>query len=209
MRIILQQALFLENDDCYEVVNYYDGIKLKEGMAYLFSNDLVYPYRGKYVEGYSTKPGLYKYKKETHIIPIKEALWDKYSAEHIIELDPVKIIKEVNDNPEDFASKETIEEAMMHGDLLTPVLKESDDFLKHLIKRIILEKKVSISYYKTKFDKSHEFPNLRQSLDKETKMTVTNFKRWADLLGFDWEIIISDPNDPNKYKDIRIGSKDL
>lgn len=208
MRIILEDALFLIDDECYMVKNYHKDEKLKEGYAYVMNNDLVYPYRGKYDPILSKKPGLYS-KKDTHIkIPFPKSKWDDYSADRIISIDVRAIIKEINRDPH-FIDDETVEEALSNGEMLRPVIKESDDFLKYLIKRIILIKGVSVSHCKKFYNKNHEFPNLKQALEKDTKMTVTNFKRWADLLNFDYKVIITDKEGKDIYDDVIFDSRIL
>ena len=177
MRILTDDAIMLVDGDCFMVEGYSKYTKPQEGYAYLMSNGLVYPYRGKYDSMLSFKPGLYTKKKEHVVIPFPKEQWELYSEDNLITLDPRRIIKELSNNPDDFADRETIEEALSNGEMLRPVIKDTDDFLKYLIKSIILEKGVSVNQCKKAFKTTHEFPNLKQALEKDTKMTVTNFKR--------------------------------
>lgn len=185
--------------------------KLKEGYAYLMIDGLVYPYRGIYEEKFiELDPGIYLDEEnggKHRIVPIPKGKEYCYDESKIIELDVDQIINKLN--TEEFGDDEAVEEALLNGDVMKPVIKDSDDFLKFIVKKVILEKGVSTSQYKKKFPKSHEFPNLKQGLEKDTKMSIVNFKRWAELLGFDWEITVSDPDDPDKYKDIKVTSSDF
>ena len=207
MTIILQKSLFLVDDECYEVKMYHEGIKLKEYTAYVMLNDLVYPYRGKYDPVLSKKPGSYTEKGKHIKIPFPKDMWDKYSAKKI--KNTYSILEELKNNSDNFVSDETMEEALSNGEMLRPVIKESDDFLKYLVKQIILIKGVNVAHYKKQFKTSHEFPNLKQALEKDTKMTVTNFKRWAELLNFDYKIMIEDKDGSDLFKDVNYDSKVL
>jgi len=40
-------------------------------------------------------------------------------------------------------------------------------------------------------------------------MTVTNFKRWAELLNFDYKIMIEDKDGSDLFKDVNYDSKVL
>ena len=193
--------------DCYIVETYEEGMKLEDYHAYVMLNDLVYPYRGKYDPMLSKKPGLYSYKGEHVKIPFPKDMWELYSADRII--NQYHIMDELKNNPDDFVSDETMEEALSNGEILRPVIKESDDFLKYLIKKIILLKNVNVAHYKKQFKTSHEFPNLKQALEKDTKMTVTNFKRWAELLNFDYKISIKDKDGSDLFDEVNYDSKVL
>lgn len=211
MRLILYDAIFFDGNNSYMVEPYMQDTELQDGYAYLMVDGLVYPYRGVYEKKFTElDPGIYTDvdNKDKHIIvSIPKRLEHCYDESKIIELDVDEIIKKIN--TEDFADDEAVEEALLNGDMMKPVIKDTDDFLKYIVKRVILEKGVSTSQYKKKFPKSHEFPNLKQGLEKDTKMSIVNFKRWAELLGFDWCITVSDPDDPDKYKDIKVTSADF
>lgn len=73
-----------------------------------------------------------------------------------------------------------------------PTISEKDDYLKRLVKEVILAKKVDISSYKSRMDKKYRLTNMKSALDGTTKMTVTVFLMWADLLNFKFEIKVTD-----------------
>lgn len=80
-----------------------------------------------------------------------------------------------------------------------PVIDErKDDPMKAMIKETILRKRVDINSYKSRVDKKYKITNLRSALVGETKMTITNWQVWADLMNFKFKIIIEDamPNVP-------------
>ncbi len=76
--------------------------------------------------------------------------------------------------------------------IYVPEIKEDDDFLKKLIKRIFLIKQVATSGYKRKFSKGYSFSNLYQSLNGKTKMSTVNWQTWIELLGLDCILILKD-----------------
>lgn len=74
-----------------------------------------------------------------------------------------------------------------------PVINEQkDDPMKAMIKETIIRKHVDINSYKSRVDKKYKITNLRSALDGETKMTITNWQVWADLMNFKFKIIIED-----------------
>lgn len=81
-----------------------------------------------------------------------------------------------------------------------PVIKIDDDFLKMIVKSVILAKSTNINRYKHATEKTYSVANMRAALRGDTKMSVTYFIIWAELLGFDYTITVmdngTDPNDP-------------
>ena len=74
-----------------------------------------------------------------------------------------------------------------------PVIDEvNDDPMKAMIKEVILRKHVDINSYKSRVDKKYKITNLRSGLVGTTKMTITNWQVWADLMNFKFKIIIED-----------------
>ena len=77
-------------------------------------------------------------------------------------------------------------------DIYIPELDENDDFLKHLVKLMLIEKKISLKDYKDKFKKTHDITNIKASLDTKTSpdgkrgaLTINNLLKWVDLLDMD------------------------
>lgn len=88
--------------------------------------------------------------------------------------------------------------------VFVPVLKETDDFLKKIIKRVILDKGTNIERYKSLTPKDFMISNMKQSLSGSTKMSVKYFMIWCEVMGFDFEIIVR-----NNGKDIDPLPEDL
>ena len=63
-----------------------------------------------------------------------------------------------------------------------PVTNEDDDFLKKLIKTLIINKGINIKMFQHKLEHRYVLTNMRSALVKDTKMTVFNFMTWCELL---------------------------
>ena len=93
---------------------------------------------------------------------------------------------------EQLYSEEAINDMNMATSVFAPIVNEEDDFLKKVVKQIIIEKHMDINRLKSCMCKKHGLTNLRTALINKTKMSVLNFMVWAELLGFDFEIIVTD-----------------
>ena len=104
------------------------------------------------------------------------------------DLDTIKLTTKDEQN----YKKKQIRDMNACGSKYVPVVLESDDFLKMLIKHIILEKDINISRLKYKMSAKYSLPNMTAALNTSTKMSTTYFQTWAELLGFDFTISITD-----------------
>lgn len=73
-----------------------------------------------------------------------------------------------------------------------PIINESDDFLKKLIKATIIMKGIDINRLKVKAEQKYMLPNMKAALINDTKMSVVYFNKWAELLGTNFEVAITD-----------------
>lgn len=88
--------------------------------------------------------------------------------------------------------EEAISDMNAATSIYCPIIKDSDDFLKKIIKQVILFKRININRLKSKMDKPYVLSNMKTALMNDTKMSVPNFSIWADLLGIRFTIIIED-----------------
>lgn len=198
-------------DDIYRVELYYPDKKLKKGYAYI-KDDVVYPYRGK-VKGTAdlSAPGIYK-KSGEHIFtePSDDEIETLYDVSHIVSLDTEMIMHHIEEHSENYGVSEVI--INNNSDIYKPSITEDDDFLKYIVKQIILSKKINLRDYKSKFPNEYALNNMKSGLNRKTKMTVPNFKSWCEILGVDWEMTVFD-NGTDKTnpmpKDINIKSTDF
>jgi len=192
IRVFMGRLVLTSGDEFHEVELFYPSKKLKKGFGYIKGN-LVYIFHGR-IEKFkksSLKAGVYSKGNEYIFI---EPTIDKslYSLDNIIELNLDKIFNEVSKDETNFISPEDIEVININAEVYVPTIKEDDDFLKYIVKRIIIEKKINLKNYKGKFTNQYALNNMKSGLNKETKMTVTNFKIWCEILDVKWEIMISD-----------------
>lgn len=73
-----------------------------------------------------------------------------------------------------------------------PEIKEEDDFLKKLLKTIILLKDVNIAKYVSKVPEKYILSNMKQGLVNKSKTSAINFLNWSELLGIKFHVIIED-----------------
>lgn len=105
---------------------------------------------------------------------------------------------------------EVLNDIMRATSTFIPEIKDTDDFLKKLIKTAILEKNVNIHKYKKRMEKTYTLSNLIQALSNSTKISPFVFETWMEILGCDFEIRLIDNGDDRqdpmphaiKYKSI-------
>lgn len=195
MKVLIGPAYLVINnaEEVYPVEIFYPGKKLKKDTAYLI-DETVYIYRGKMKKtADSSLPGIYKTSSGyTFVEPNDEERETIYSDESIVTLSPEDIIGKIASNIDTFQQPEDIEIINSNSELFIPTIKESDDFLKLLVKMIIIDKKINIRNYKSHFANEYALNNMKSGLKRDTKMTVTNFKAWCEILGVKWKIVVSD-----------------
>ena len=77
-------------------------------------------------------------------------------------------------------------------EVFRPTINKDDDFLKKIIKTAILTKNINIKIFEPAMPKRYALTNLKTALNGPTKMTVTNFMTWCDLLHLDFDICTYD-----------------
>lgn len=76
--------------------------------------------------------------------------------------------------------------------IFVPQINEDDDSLKKLIKQTIISKQIDINRLKHKMPQKYGLTNMKSALVGKTKMSIQNFNIWCELLGVDFEFIITD-----------------
>lgn len=95
-----------------------------------------------------------------------------------------------------------------------PVFKESDDFLKILIKAAIIIKEIDMNYLKAEVSDGYVINNLLSILKGNTKMSTKQFNRFCELLKVKISIKMEDDGSsdnayPMKYPIIYFSDKDI
>lgn len=174
--------------------------KLTEGKGYVI-NGIVYIYYGiqQKEPGINTKPEckfilLGEKDDPVHIIPsesLSEEVMQKSKYSNSSKID-LEYIGKTTDPDEVLYDEEIIYNMNAATAKFVPIINEDDDFLKKIIKSIIIAKGVDINRYKSKMDTKYWLTNLKSALIGKTKMSVLNFAIWIELLGVDFDIIIQD-----------------
>ena len=113
-----------------------------------------------------------------------------FNIDNIIDVSVENIIAKTKNNSEKLYDEEVINAINAASSVYKPEVKDTDDPWKKCIKTAILNKQTDINRYKNKIV-SYTFANVKSSLDKETKMSVYYFNIWAELLGLNTIIILS------------------
>ena len=121
-----------------------------------------------------------------------------YSAENIRDDSIHSILLQANKvNPK--IQNKIMKELRNSSDIYVPELDKNDDFLKHLVKLMLRDKKISLKDYKDKFKKSHDITNIKASLDTKTSpdgkrgaLTINNLLKWLEILDMDISIEFKD-----------------
>lgn len=188
VRVFMSKMVMSAGDEFFDVELYTPEKKLKKDIGYIIG-EYVYVYRGK--EEQQGRTGIYKNLYGDQFV-VNGFDLDEYHIDNINELDPDRIFEKITDNEADFIVPEDVEIIQNNAELFKPPFREDDDFLKYIVKRVIWDKNVNMKNYRNKFTNQFTLNNMMSGLKKSTKMTVTNFKIWGEVLGFDWEFVIRD-----------------
>lgn len=193
-RVLTGESVIMIGDEFFKVSLYLKGDKLKKDTAYIIDGkDIVYPYRGKLKPSTDTRiSGIYKTEDDIEIIEPKEEERHLYTLDKITELDIGLLFDYIDQNADEFMSPGDVEIINNNSDIYAPTIKDSDDFLKYLVKKIILDKKINLKNYRDRFANAYALTNMKSGLGRSTKMTVTNFKTWCEILGIRWTMIVED-----------------
>jgi len=102
-----------------------------------------------------------------------------------------EIINKTNDD--DSYYKENDVASINDGEIYEPEISEDeDDFLKRILKTVFRIKQTTVARFRKKFKKPYGFTNLFQGLNKKTKISVTTWQTWVELLCLDVTIIVND-----------------
>lgn len=142
--------------------------------------------------------------------PVKEIM-DNYNISKAYTVNFSKVMNETADDEQLF-NEEEINDINASAEVYVPVVKESDDFLKKIVKGIIIKKGIDINKLKARTSAKYIIQNMKSALIGETKMSVTYFCYWMELLRCEFEIIVdnSDGNDEYPLENkIAISSEDI
>ena len=185
-----------------ETLGYVDDFKpedLKEGKGYVSNDGMVFRYC-------SEKP-----KKVTSQVPyfyptiLNETTtqfvykcplgWEEslqtFGVKQLIDWSYQKIINDTKGD-EILYNEDMINDMNVARSKYVPIINEDDDCLKKIIKYTILKKDIDINRLKSAMDTPYALTNMRSALISSTKMSITYFLMWVELLGIDFSISVED-----------------
>lgn len=142
--------------------------------------------------------------------PVDDIL-NKYKIENAYSVNFSRVIDETEEDEQLF-NEEEINDINASAEVYVPIIKESDDFLKKIVKGIIIKKAIDINKLKARTSAKYIIQNMKSALIGETKMSVTYFCYWMELLKCEFEIVVgnSEGNDEYPLKNkIAISSEDI
>ena len=191
-------VISIEGDEnIYSVVPYYKGIVLEKNTGYL-RDGYVYIYRGDISRQKKFKNGIFTDKKGNVYFSLDPEESNKYSFDNIKDDSIQSIIKQA-EKIDPKLKRKIMKQITQSSDIYLPELDPNDDFMKHLIKLILHDKKIDIKQFKHKFTKSHGITNLKAALEtkssadgKKGSLTLSNMIKWMELLDMDIEVTFKD-----------------
>lgn len=114
-----------------------------------------------------------------------------FGIKRLVDISFSRIVNETNGD-------EVLYDAAMIDDMTAarskyvPDINKDDDCLKKMVKYMILNKDVDINKYKSVMDTSYALTNMKSALISKTKMSITYFLMWVELLGVDFSISVTD-----------------
>jgi hypothetical protein len=191
-------VISIEGDEnIYSVVPYYKGVKLEKNTGYL-RDGYVYIYRGDISRQKKFKNGIFTDKKGKVYFALDPDESNKYSFDNIKDDSIQSIIKQA-EKVDPKLKRKIMKQITQSSDIYLQEMDPNDDFMKHLIKLILHDKKIDIKQFKHKFTKSHGITNLKAALEtksssdgKKGSLTLSNMIKWMELLDMDIEVIFKD-----------------
>lgn len=191
-------VISIEGDEnIYSVIPYYKGIELEKNTGYL-KDGYVYIYRGDISRQKKFKNGVFTDKKGNVYFSLDPEESSKYSFDNIKDDSIQSIIKQA-EKIDPKLKRKIMKQITQSSDIYLPELDPNDDFMKHLIKLILHDKKIDIKQFKHKFTKSHGITNLKAALEtkssadgKKGSLTLSNMIKWMELLDMDIEVTFKD-----------------
>jgi hypothetical protein len=164
-----------------------------DGKGYISeNNDTVWIYAGS---GKPRNPNEYPYfwidNGEIKFSNPNPLILSKYNITNIKEYSKAEIIAATDENEELF-DESILNDINSSTSVFTPVIKSSDDFLKKIVKTVIIKKGINVNRLKSKTDEKYEIANLKAALVGKTKMSTKYFISWMELLGCDFNITVND-----------------
>lgn len=126
-------------------------------------------------------------KKDVNAPQIQEIFREAYAYD----LSYKSIVDQTKEG-EQLYNEEALADINAATSVFVPTINEEDDPLKKIIKQTIISKKIDINRLKHKMPQKYGLTNMKSALIGKTKMSITNFNIWCELLGVTYEFAIFD-----------------
>lgn len=159
-----------------------------DGYVYMYTNEIKSEsnYAVPWVE---IVEGVSGYQQTTRSLADEDM--EEFSIERLTPMDVTSISDSLVEG-EKLYNEEAINDMNMAASVFVPVINETDDFLKKIVKQTIISKNIDINRLKSCMSKNYGLSNMKQALSGKTRMSTTNFILWAELLGIDFTVTVRD-----------------
>lgn len=120
-----------------------------------------------------------------------ELMRNVFKIESLQDISILNIIN-ITKPDEQLYNEEEILDINASANFYIPIVNKDDDFLKKIVKLIIIEKGIDINRLKSKTEMPYMLPNMKTALQNKTKMSVSYFTAWMELLGCTFDVVIKD-----------------
>lgn len=114
-----------------------------------------------------------------------------FRAEYLHDLSYKCIVDETAPD-EQLYNEEALSDINAATSVFIPTINEHDDPLKKIVKQAIISKKIDINRLKHKMPQKYGLTNMKSALIGKTKMSITNFQIWCELLELTFHFVMED-----------------
>lgn len=122
-----------------------------------------------------------------HVNHISDDMREDFSVNNIRDLSREHLEETISEN-EELYDEEELRYMNSSQTVYTPEIGKDDDFLKMLVKKLLLVMHININQFTPKFAMKHTLTNMKTALQKKTKTSTTVFSKWMEL--FETEFVI-------------------
>lgn len=141
----------------------------------------------------STIPSFY-YDKELKdyifINPLNTDTIKEFSVDRIRDISIERINKDLKEN-EELYTEEQMEYITRSQSDYRPTINPDDDFLKQIVKELILTLNINVNKFTSKFKEKHTLINMKTGLVGKTKTSPKIFSKWMELFKLDFTIVVN------------------
>lgn len=140
---------------------------------------------------------------------VPEEILSDFHEDKIRDISLERIEKDTKEN-EELYNEEELKFLNAATSVYKPEIKEEDDFLKKVVKKLLLKLEININRFAPKFQEKYELTNMRTALQNKTKTSTKVFSKWMELLNSNFTLIVKtkDDADPKMKGYIIYNSKD-